>query len=288
MSQKRTFRGEFRLPPTRELTQILEYALAYAAQQSGVLLHEFFVISNHDHEVFTDPEARAPEFWQIFHALAARAINAHFDEGDSLWSTLPVNSQVLQSPSVVWDKLLYTLNQSVDAAITHYPGQWEGVTSWKLEYGVPKVVKRPAVFFDSRMPETIELMIHRPANVRPDLDDVELRAAVRAAAQHQAGDIRRAIQSQGRGFIGMERCKKLPRNYGTTTKMRPGGWASGFAPAISAPDPETRVRAITELQTFRADHRESMHAYRAGQHDVVFPAGTYKMRVQFGVRCHPP
>ena len=71
-----------RLPPTRELTLILEYALAYAAQQTGVLLHEFFVISNHDHEVFTDPEARAPEFWQIFHALAARAINAHFDEGD--------------------------------------------------------------------------------------------------------------------------------------------------------------------------------------------------------------
>ena len=50
---------------------------------------------------------------------------------------------------------------------------------------------------------------------------------------------------------------------------------------------EERVAAIERIKTFRADHREAKRRWCAGERDVVFPAGTYWMRVHHGVAVDP-
>jgi hypothetical protein len=46
-----------------------------------------------------------------------------------------------------------------------------------------------------------------------------------------------------------------------------------------------RVEALLELTEFQRAYREALDARRAGAVDVVFPAGTYLLRIQHGVRC---
>ena len=52
------------------------------------------------------------------------------------------------------------------------------------------------------------------------------------------------------------------------------------------------VREVTaggqELQTFRRQYPEALTRYRGADHEVIFPTGTYAMRVRFGLCCHPP
>ena len=45
---------------------------------------------------------------------------------------------------------------------------------------------------------------------------------------------------------------------------------------------EARLAAIAELRAFRAAHREAKRRWVEGDRDVVFPAGTYWMRVHHG------
>jgi hypothetical protein len=39
------------------------------------------------------------------------------------------------------------------------------------------------------------------------------------------------------------------------------------------------------LQSFYLQYREALDRWRAGDHEVVFPFGTYWMRVFHGARC---
>jgi putative transposase len=44
-------------------------------------------MSNHWHGVLTDPDARLPEFLEIFHKLFAKAQNASLGRWEKLWSS---------------------------------------------------------------------------------------------------------------------------------------------------------------------------------------------------------
>ena len=53
------------------------------------------------------------------------------------------------------------------------------------------------------------------------------------------------------------------------------------------------VHALTihckkEVRGFRARHREALEKLRAGERDVVFPAGSYRMRVCYGAEVEEP
>ena len=45
--------------------------------------------------------------------------------------------------------------------------------------------------------------------------------------------------------------------------------------------------AVRELRAFRAAYRTAFEAWRQGVRDVVFPYGTWLMRVVHGVPCLP-
>jgi putative transposase len=284
MKQKRCLRREFRLRPDRLVVQIILYTLAYTANKYGILLHDFCVLSNHDHIAATDPEAKRPRFTQLFHSLVARAINATFGEWDALWSTQPYSAPRLLEPDDVLRKLVYVLANPVAAGLVRYCKDWAGPTSWNMEYGVPIKIARPPVFFSKKMPEEVELVIHRPPGLRPDLGDRELRALVRERARAKEREIIGKMAESGRTFMGMARVLKQGRHDTPSTPDERGG----IRPTVAGRSKWARIEALQQNARFLVEHEAARRAFVAGSRDVVFPYGTYLMRVRYGCACASP
>jgi hypothetical protein len=56
-------------------------------------------------------------------------------------------------------------------------------------------------------------------------------------------------------------------------------------PRIAARDKWRRIEGLFRLESFEKEYRKLRLAWCAGTRDVVFPAGTYLMRVLHGVQC---
>ncbi len=69
----------------------------------------------------------------------------------------------------------------------------------------------------------------------------------------------------------------------------PKSWAKRFQlkPRVATKDKWRRIAALQQLSDFAASYRDAFESWRKGQRDVVFPYGTYLMRVLHGVRCAP-
>ena len=62
----------------------------------------------------------------------------------------------------------------------------------------------------------------------------------------------------------------------------------GVNPRIACKRKWPRIQAIEEYKTFQKEYREALVAYLDGNRDVIFPYGSWWMRVFHGMRCHPP
>jgi putative transposase len=284
MKQRRCLRREFRLRPDRLVVQIYLYTLAYAANKHNIVLHDFVALCNHDHLIFTDPRAERPAFLQLFHSLAARAINAAFGEWDALWSAQPYSAPHLLEPDDVLRKVVYTLVNPVAAGLVRYCKDWAGPTSWNLEYGVPIKIARPPGFFSEKMPDEVELVIHRPAGLRPDLSDRELRALIRERARREEHELLGKMTESGRTFIGMARVLKQARHHTPSSREQ----RRGIRPTVAARSKWARIEALQRNALFLEEHEAARVAFKAGNRDVLFPHGTYLMRVRFGCACASP
>ena len=55
-------------------------------------------------------------------------------------------------------------------------------------------------------------------------------------------------------------------------------------PRIACLITDLRIRLLAELKAWREAYRVALEAWRAGDHQIVFPPGTYAMRVVHGAR----
>ena len=92
--------------------------------------------------------------------------------------------------------------------------------------------------------------------------------------------MRERVALRGRRFVGADAILRQ-RPFGSpNTPSR-----SGINPRIAAADKHERIAALEKLRGFIALYYEALKQYRDGMLDAVFPAGTFKMRALFGVRC---
>lgn len=161
---------------------------------------------------------------------------------------------------------------------------WPGLWSVPERIGRgPIEVERPRVFFraDGSMPAKAELELDSPpgfdspAEFRERLSDELARREEQAAL---------AVVDGGRGFLGARRIVAQDRTARPTT----GEPRRGLNPRIAARDKWKRIEALTRLVEFLRAYREARAALKRGIRDVMFPAGTYWLRVTQGVRCLAP
>jgi len=273
---RRCAHRQFLLRPSRTTNEIFRFVLALAARRFGVRIHAFCVLSNHYHLVVTDPDALLPRFIQLLDALVARALNASVGRWEDFWAPSSYSAVALLSPRDVVDKAAYTLANPVAAGLVRSACQWPGLWSAPDVIGAgPVEVRRPKHFFrsNSTLPESVPLELTAPpgfASAQAFCDELVDALALREA---------QAVRSST-GFLGV--LKVLSQR--PTARPRDREPRRGLSPRVASRDKWRRIEALGRLATFVSDYREALSAWH---HDraVLFPAGTFLMRVLHGAAC---
>jgi putative transposase len=280
---RRCLHRQFLLRPSPATTDIFLYVLALAARRFGIAVHAFCVLSNHFHLVVTDPDARLPAFEQYLDSLVARAVNASLGRWESFWAPASYSAVHLTSPGDVVDKTAYVLANPVAAGLVRTGREWPGAWSKPEQIGgSPMTVRRPSAFFRSNgyMPETVELPLTAP----PPFDSPSVFVeALQGAVCELEERSRRSMAARGRAFLGAR--KVLAQKW--WARPRSGEPRRQLNPRIAARDKWKRIEGILRLAEFVAAYRDAWAAMRKGVRTVMFPAGTYALRVFHDVLCAP-
>lgn len=285
---RRCLEQRFFLAPSGHVNALFAYCLGYAAQKFDIELHGFTVMSNHWHGVLTDRRGQLPLFMAWVHTYVAKCINQRLRRRENLWSCEPYSAQALEGMQEVMDKLIYCLGNPVKAHLVERAEQWPGLTSMGLSFeGESLLCKRPEGFFrPSRrtggkglMPEHVSIQLSIPKAF-----EGSGIAGFSEALEQGLERYERGCGQERRGkVLGIRRIEKL------TSEDTPKSLQKRFARHLSVSGKTGKVlgRALARLKAFREAYREAFARYRVGKHTTVFPAGTYKLRLEASVSCVP-
>ena len=201
---RRCFGRCFLLRPSKKVNQIFKFCLAMAAARTGVLLHNYCVLSNHYHIVATDVRGNLPVFMHWLNEYVAKCVNAELGRWESFWAPGSYSCVALVDREDVVDKLVYVYTNPVDAGLVGTHEQWPGARSLLADVdGDPKVVCRPEGFFREKgpLPETATLlMVSPPAFARAGS---ECLASVHSRIVEREREIQQRVTQLGRRFLGI-------------------------------------------------------------------------------------
>lgn len=277
----------FLMRPDAEMKNAFAYLLAVYAAKYGIIPHAACVQSTHWHAVLSDPNGLLPAFLRDFNRALANFIKAHRGVRGSVFQPHPNVVRLLSTEAIV-DKIAYTLANPVAAGAVRCASEWPGFRSRIRDMDAPAVeYPRPTKYFspNGTMPATATLAMAMPEQLVAEhgVDGAKKRLE-RAASEHEEA-ARREVWEKGWTFAGARRCLqsspfKRARAYEvfgdrTPTFATKGAGKRAFLEAVHA------------LRAFRAAHHKAFDAWRRGLRDVVFPFGTWLMRVVHGARCLP-
>lgn len=278
---RRCAQRQFLLAPSETTNQIFMFSLAVAARAYGIQVHAVCVMSDHVHIVLTDPDARLPLFAQRLNSMVARAVNSSLGRWEAFWSPSSYSAVLLVSPQDVVEKIAYVLANPVSAGLVRTGRLWPGIWSDPDAIGGDVVeVSRPTQFFSPKGSTPARAAIGFV--VPKGFDSVtEFRERVGEALARLEDE---AAARFGRGFQGVARVLKLkPHSRPSTVEPR-----RNLNPRVAARSATQRIEVLAQLVEFRRSYRSAWADRRDGKRDVVFPAGTYLLRVAHGVRCAAP
>lgn len=274
----------FFLRPSDSTNAILEYCLAAAARRYGIQLHAVCVLSNHIHQVLTDVDGTLPAFMQHFASLSARAMNALLGRREALWSTEGYTPVRLVDAADVVEKIAYTLANPVAAGLVPHGREWPGLWSAPQDIGCgEKTVARPSSFFRQTGPAPAQVRFELTVPCVFESREEFLSSVTEALERHEAA-ARATLQTEGRRFLGVDHVlRQNPFEAPATTET-----SEGLRPLVAARNKWRRMEALLRIRAFLDAYRKALLAWTRGARDVLFPAGTYHMRVVHAVSCAPP
>ena len=278
---RRCTQREFLLKPSALSNLIVKFVLAVAAARHGVLVHAVCVMSNHWHIVLTDPRASLPDFSRFLDGVVAKALNSLYGRWENFWAPCSYSAVALATPEDIVEKTAYALANPASAELVEHGRQWPGVWSDPSLIGRPgELVPRPGHYFakDGSMPESEELVFSVPRGFESaEAFRAQVIARIRQLEQVTAAK----REASGGGVLGAYRVLKQRH----TDRPSPGEPRRTLNPRVAARDKWKRIEAIGRLVSFLEGHREALLRFCRGERSVVFPRGTYLMRVKFGVAC---
>ena len=282
---RRCTQRQFWLTPSKLTNQIILYCIAVAAMLTGVKIHAICAMGNHLHAVVTDPEAKLPLFMHWMNMYIAKCINASYGRWEALWASGKPSAVRLEGDEDVLDKIAYCLANPVSAGLVAHGRKWPGVRTAPRELaGSRTTIARPGVFFraEGPCPKTVELCIERPP-VCSELTDEQVAERVSQMVAAREANVRRKMAKAGRRFLGVERILRQ-RAWDKPKTREP---RRRLSPRIAARNKWLRIEALRRVKEFIVGHAEALRAWCAGQRDVIFPPGTYAMRVIHNARVAP-
>ena len=238
-------------------------------------------MSNHWHAVVTDMHARLPEFLERFHRLVARALNAAQHRSENFWSSEKTSVVHLATDGTVLEKMAYVIANPVLARLVQNADEWPGVvSSHRLDKSW--AVAMPRVFFNAagKMSKTANLKITRP-KIYAGLSGETIDELLRERVAQIEKSVRDEASTIGHQFLGS--AAVLRQSQKDVPKSPKSRW--GIKPRVAATDTTARIDAINGLRAFERAYRAAWLKWKAGLREVLFPAGTYWLRVHAGVLC---
>lgn len=285
MITRRCTQRQFLLRPNAATNQILLYCLAIAAERYGMLIHAFCFMSNHWHLVATDTRGQRPEFFRWFHEFSAKCLNATYGRWENLWASEQTSVVRLVNQTAQVDKLVYTLTNPVKAALVSSHELWPGAWGGPSDVGKALHIGRPKGFFleGGRMPHTATLRVHKlPALEHLVADDYQQE--MRIAIQTRESELRAHHMAAGQQFMGARRVVRQSPFASPATRER----RRALSPRVACRNIWKRTEALQQLKAFLDAYRAAWQRYRLGDHDVIFPLGSYWLPVYAGARCSAP
>lgn len=288
---RRTTRRYFLFRPDRDrkMERIFWYCLAVAAQKHGVLVHAANLMSNHPHVGITDVHGVLPDFLRDFHRWLACATKAHrgwpaevFDKQQTC-AVEPVTVKKLV------EELAYVVANAPLSGLVRYSSEWPGALTRVEDIGTRVIrAERPDVWFDEDSelwPDVVELKIVMPEALLDEYGSVEAaQSAIALEVERFERKAREEVKRKGGAFLGAERATRVK----ITDRGRKWELFGARNPTFAAGgDVEAALAAVERLQAFRTAYREALERWRAGERDVVFPWGTWELRVHHHARCAP-
>ena len=244
---------------------------------------DFVQMSNHLHDGIFDREGNAPAFYEHFHKLLAKCMNALRGRWENFFSSEQVCVVRLETREDVINKLVYIATNPVKDDLVERVDEWPGASGYRaLMSGEPLRAKRPKHFFaeDGTMPAEVTLELTIP----PELGDresllAEVRARVAAVEAEEA--LRRARTGKrvlGRYAILRQSWRDSPQGREPRRNLRP---------TFAARNLWARLEAIQRKRDFAIAYRRARQALLAGS-PIPFPHGTYALRRFVGVAVAAP
>jgi hypothetical protein len=209
--------------------------------------------------------------------MLAKVFNAYRGRRENFWAAEPPSAIQVVASFDQFLKLVYVLANPVASDLVEHVVDWPGANSFAQNLtGRTLRVKRPNIFFrqeEGKMPEEAELRVERLEGYR-DLAPDEWRELL-AKAIEKAEDAAREVRvAENRGVMGRKAVLRVsPEARPSTEEPR-----REIRPEIACLEKERRRLELERLRAFRAEYGNALDQWRAGDHAVVFPAGTYRMR----------
>ena len=273
---------QFLLRPDRETNNAFVYCLAVAAQRHPIDVIDFVQMSNHLHDAIYDRLGNAPAFYEDFHKLLAKCMNALRGRWENFFSSEQVCVVRLETREDLINKLVYIATNPVKDGLVERVDDWPGSSGYRaLLSGEPLRATRPKHFFaeNGTMPEEVTLHLTIP----PELGDRdEILAEVKARVAAFEEETARERARTGKRVLGRYAVLRQSwRDSPTSREPR-----RGLRPTFAARSLWARLEAIQRKRKFIAAYRKARLALLAGTL-IPFPPGTYWLRRFLAVEVAP-
>lgn len=273
------------LRPDAALNALFTWVLAVTAPAFGVEVHVATVMSTHFHLVVTVPDGNVSDFMHRLDLRLAKALQVlrRFVKG-VVWAPGQLSIVELVTTEAVVEAIAYAIVNPVKAGLVYAAADWPGVTAAAADIGerVLSAAKPSFYFTGKKWAAEGSLELALPPCLRALGDDERARGLIAAEVAIQEAAARKHVKEQrwnvwGRHAVMSVSPYKQAKSWEEIGKL---------SPHIAAGRGQTaaRLAAIAELKEFRAAHRAAKERWIAGNRDVVFPPGTYWMRVHHGAR----
>jgi len=288
---RRTTRRHYLFSPDsgREVEQLFWYALAYAAQDSGVLVHAACLMSTHWHLVVTDVRGCYPKFLESFDRMLALGAKALRGWPGEVFDKRQASDVELTTPKAVLKEIAYTIGNPASSFAVRFSREWPGARTSPGDLGRRTVtVRRPAFYFaasNPQWPAQLELDIEMPAAVAVEYGEQLARQRIERAVRDNERSAWAEARHKGLPFLGARRVLKQPHTRRARSYEEFGARNPRFS---AAGDAAAAADAVRRFRLFDEEYDLALRAWQRGNRAVAFPHGTWWMRVHHRARCHPP
>jgi putative transposase len=288
---RRTTRRYFLFKPDeqRRVENLFWYCLAVAAAKHGIVVHAACLMSSHIHLVYTDVHGVQPRFKAEFHRLFANGLKVFIGWPEEVFKAGAGGEHEPLDAHALVEDIAYVIANPASALAVRYAKDWPGAQTLPGDIG-RRVIRatRPTFYFNPRNPNwppVAELRLEMPEalEVAFGVDSARRRIAdkVRRLERKALGD----SKEKGIPFRGVRRVLRVARTVRARAFEAFGKINPRFRAAGNWELARSKVRA---MRLFEAMYAEALARWTAGERRVLFPSGTWWMRVHHGARCHPP